>query len=79
MRQLTQKLKSGEMEVQDLPYPQIGKGMIAVRNHFSIISGGTEGSTVSAARKSLIGKAKERPQQAKQVVETLLKQGPYVF
>lgn len=76
MQQLTQKLGSGEMVIQDLPYPQLGKGIIIVKNHYSIISGGTEGSTVSAARKSLIGKAKERPQQVKQVLDTLQKQGP---
>ena len=71
MHQLTQKLGSGKMVIQDLPYPQLGSGMIIVKNHFSIISGGTEGSTVTAARKSLIGKAKERPQQVKQVLDTL--------
>lgn len=76
MQQLTQKLGSGEMVVQELPYPQVSKGMVIVKNHYSIISAGTEGSTVSAARKSLIGKAKERPQQVKQVLDTLKKQGP---
>lgn len=76
MKQLTQKLGSGEMIIQDVPYPQLTKGMIIVKNHYSIISAGTEGSTVVAARKSLIGKAKERPQQVKQVLDTLKKQGP---
>jgi predicted dehydrogenase/threonine dehydrogenase-like Zn-dependent dehydrogenase len=76
MHQLTQKLGSGEMVIQNLPYPQLGSGMIIVKNHFSIISGGTESSTVTTARKSLIGKAKERPQQVKQVIDTLKKQGP---
>lgn len=76
MQQLTQKLGSGDMIIQDVPYPQLGKGMIIVKNHYSIISAGTEGSTVVAARKSLIGKAKERPQQVKQVLDTLKNQGP---
>lgn len=76
MHQLTQKLGSGDMEVQDLPIPQVAEGVILVKNHYSIISGGTEGSTVTAARKSLIGKAKERPQQVKQVIDTLRSQGP---
>ena len=76
MKQLTQKLGSGYMEIQEVPYPQIGKGMIGVKNHYSIISAGTESSTVKAARKSLLGKAKERPQQVKQVLESLKKQGP---
>ncbi|MFT7049600.1 MAG: putative dehydrogenase/threonine dehydrogenase-like Zn-dependent dehydrogenase [Psychroserpens sp.] len=76
MQQLTQKLGSGDMIIQEVPYPQLGKGMVIVKNHYSIISAGTEGSTVVAARKSLIGKAKERPQQVKQVMDTLKKQGP---
>lgn len=76
MQQLTQKLGSGDMVIQEIPYPQLGKGMIIVKNHYSIISAGTEGSTVQAARKSLIGKAKERPQQVKQVIDTIKKQGP---
>ena len=76
MQQLTQKLGSGDMIIQDVPYPQLGKGMVIVKNHYSIISAGTEGSTVVAARKSLLGKAKERPQQVKQVIDTLKKQGP---
>src|SRR4030042_6633620 len=50
--------------------------MIIVRNRYSLISAGTEGSTVSAARKSLLGKAKERPQQVKQVLDILKQQGP---
>ncbi|MCK0178775.1 bi-domain-containing oxidoreductase [Flavobacteriaceae bacterium S0862] len=76
MQQLTQKLGSGDMVIQELPFPQVGKGMVLVKNHYSIISAGTEGSTVQAARKSLFGKAKERPQQVKQVIDTLKKQGP---
>ena len=76
MQQLTQKLGSGEMVIQEFPNPQVGKGMVLVKNHYSLISAGTEGSTVKAARKSLIGKAKERPQQVKQVLDVLKKQGP---
>ena len=76
MKQLTQKLGSGEMIIQEVPCPQLGKGMVLVKTHYSIISAGTEGSTVKAARKSLFGKAKERPQQVKQVIDTLVNQGP---
>jgi predicted dehydrogenase len=75
MEQLTQKLGSGEMSIQELPIPQLTSGMVLVKNHYSLISAGTEGSTVKAARKSLIGKAKERPQQVKQVLDVFRKQG----
>lgn len=76
MEQVTQQLKSGNILVQDLPWPKVGSEMVLVRNHYSLISAGTEGSTTKTARKSLIGKAKERPQQVKQVLDTLKKQGP---
>lgn len=76
MKQLTQKLGSGEMVVQEVPIPNLGPKMVLVKNHFSVISAGTEGSTVTTARKSLFAKAQERPQQVKQVLDTLQKQGP---
>lgn len=76
MNQLTQKLKDGAMQVLEVPMPVLGAGMVLVRNYYSLISAGTESSTVNAARKSLIGKAKERPQQVKQVIDVLAQQGP---
>lgn len=64
------------MGVLDVTVPNLGAGMVLIQNHFSLISAGTEGGTVTAARKSLIGKARERPQQVKQVLDTLKQQGP---
>lgn len=75
MEQLTQKLKDGETKIVDVPFPQCGPRMVLVRNHFSVISAGTEGATANSARKSLLAKAKERPQQVKQVLDVLKKQG----
>jgi len=76
LRQLTQKLKDGKLQIVEVPVPVTPSGMLQVRNVFSVISAGTEGSTVRAARKSLIGKAQERPQQAKQMLDLLKQAGP---
>jgi len=76
MKQLAQKLKNGRIQVIEVPLPVLGQGKVLVRNHYSLISSGTEGSSVTAARKNLIGKAKERPQQVKQVIDVLKQQGP---
>ncbi len=76
MQQLTQKLSDGEMIVQEVPAPVAGKGILLITNYYSVVSTGTEGSTVTAARKSLIGKAKEKPQQVKQVLDVIAQQGP---
>jgi len=75
MEQLTQKLKDGETKIVEVPFPQCGPRMVLVRNHYSVISAGTEGATANSARKSLLAKAKERPQQVKQVLDVLKKQG----
>jgi len=76
MKQFTQKLKNGSIRILEVPLPNLGPGMVLIRNHFSLISAGTESSTVRTARKGLIGKAKERPQQVKQVIDVLKTQGP---
>jgi len=76
LKQLAQKLKNGEIQVLEVPLPVLGPGKVLVRNHYSLISSGTEGSSVTAARKSLVGKAKERPLQVKQVINVLKQQGP---
>jgi len=76
MQQLTQKLKNGKMDIIESPIPSLQKGQILIKTHYSLISAGTEGSTVKAARKGYIGKAKERPQQVMQVIDTLKTQGP---
>jgi len=75
MLQLTQKLKNGDMQVLEVPVPALLPGTVLVRNHYSLISAGTEGSTVKAARMSLLEKAKARPEQVKQVFDTLKSQG----
>jgi len=75
MEELTQKLSNGEMAVQELPIPQLTDGMVLVKNHYSLISAGTEGSTVKAARQNYLAKAKARPQQVAQVMQVLKTQG----
>jgi hypothetical protein len=56
--------------------PNGQKGHVLVRNHYSLISAVTEGRTLKTARKGYIGKAKGRPEQVKQVIDTLKLQGP---
>lgn len=76
MHQFTQKLRSGEINILEVPAPSYSSNHVLIQNYYSLVSAGTESSTVNAARKSLIGKAKERPQHVKQVIDTLKTQGP---
>jgi len=75
MLQLTQNLKTGEMKLLEVPFPTLNPKNILVRVHYSLISAGTEGSKVTTARKGYLGKAKEKPEQVKQVLDTVKKEG----
>lgn len=75
MQQLTQQLKSGFMEILEVPFPALNKGNILIRNHYSVISSGTEGKTVTDARKGYIAKAKSRQKEVKAVIEMVKSNG----
>lgn len=68
MKQLLQHLKTGEIVIEDVPAPVCLPGGVVVRNHFSLVSAGTERATVEFARQSLIGKARSRPDIVRQVM-----------
>ena len=61
MKQIIQSARSGKLEVKNVPAPRADKGEILVRTHASLISAGTERMVVNFAKKSLISKAKARP------------------
>ena len=75
MLQVIQNYKTGKLTVDEVPDPVLKPGGIIVRNHFSLISAGTERTTVSTAQKSLAGKAKSRPDLVKQVVGVARRDG----
>lgn len=60
MKQLTQELKGGKMELIDVPCPTINDNEILVKNLYSVISPGTESKTVIDARKGYIAKARDQ-------------------
>ena len=76
MKQLTQKLKSGEMQILEASIPAMGKGQVLVQNFYSLISAGTEGSTVKAARKGYIGKEKEKARAGDPQMTPVRSSGP---
>lgn len=63
------------MEILEVPFPALNIGRILVRNHYSVISAGTEGKTVSDARKGYLAKAKSRQKEVKQVIEMIKNKG----
>ncbi len=75
MLQVVQNYKTGELKLEEVPVPGIRDGGILVRNRASLISAGTEKMIIDLARKSIAGKAKERPDLVRQVLGKVKKEG----
>lgn len=75
MKQLIQNFKTGKLYVDEVPLPSVSKGMVLVENQYSLISSGTEKSTVKVGKASLLGKARQRPDLVAQVLSNIKKEG----
>lgn len=75
MKQLLQNLRTGETLVADVPAPTPQAGEALVRTAASLVSAGTERMVVEFAEKSLLGKARSRPDLVRQVVDKARREG----
>lgn len=75
MKQIIQSVKTGELALVDVPPPSLGSRSILVRTHASLVSAGTERNMVSFAEKSLLDKARSRPDLVRQVIDKARRDG----
>ena len=75
MKQVVQSYKTGEVALRDVVVPQCGNKRILVRTRHSLISLGTERSTIELGRKSLLGKAASRPDLVRRAWDKAKKEG----
>lgn len=75
MKQVTQTLRTGVINVNDVPIPTLSDKFILVRNTASVISAGTEKNKIDMGKKSLLQKAKARPDLVKQVIKKIQTEG----
>ncbi len=68
-------MKSGEIRVEKLPPPAMKSGGILVKNHFSLISAGTEKSSVDLGKMNLLQKARSRPDDVKKILQEIKQNG----
>jgi predicted dehydrogenase len=76
VRQISQNYKTGELAIVEVAEPRAPRRGILVETRVSLISAGTERTIVDLARKSLLGKARERPDLVKRVIEKARREGP---
>src|SRR5512140_3651214 len=75
MKQLLQNLKNGKTTVADVPVPTPQKGEVLICTAASLVSAGTERMLVEFAEKSLVGKARSRPDLVRQVLDKAHREG----
>jgi predicted dehydrogenase len=75
MLQIIQNYRTGKIELADVPVPHCGSNSILVKNISSLISIGTERAIIDLGKKSLLGKAKARPDLVKRFLDKAKKEG----
>jgi predicted dehydrogenase/threonine dehydrogenase-like Zn-dependent dehydrogenase len=75
MKQLLQNIRSGKTTIAEVPVPTPPPGMALVKVSASLVSAGTERMVVEFAEKSLAGKARSRPDLARQVLDKARREG----
>jgi predicted dehydrogenase/threonine dehydrogenase-like Zn-dependent dehydrogenase len=69
LRILALTFSDGAVSVQETPSPVLTPGCIRVATLHSAVSPGTEGNKIRTGRQSLLGKARSRPDQVRQVLD----------
>ena len=75
MKQLLQNVKNGKTTVEDVPVPTPREGMALVKISATLVSAGTERMVVEFAEKTLVGKARSRPDLVKQTLDKAKREG----
>ncbi|MFZ6026245.1 MAG: bi-domain-containing oxidoreductase [Chloroflexota bacterium] len=75
MKQLLQNLKTGTTVVIEVPTPTPQAGEALIRTAASLVSAGTERMVVEFAEKSLVGKARSRPDLVRQLIDKARREG----
>lgn len=75
MKQVLQHLRSGEIEVAELPSPLVRPGHLLTQTSRTLISAGTERMLVEFGRAGLIAKARSQPEKVKQVLDKIRTDG----
>lgn len=77
MKQVLQDPSTGEIDVAETPAPRLLAGTVLVRIAASAVSAGTERASSEFAGKSLLQKAKARPDLVREVIAKLRRDGVF--
>jgi predicted dehydrogenase/NADPH:quinone reductase-like Zn-dependent oxidoreductase len=75
MKQVVLSPRTGALDVAEVPLPQVRRGTVLVRNAASVVSAGTERLVIELAGKSLVGKARARPDLVREALNKVRRDG----
>lgn len=75
MKQVLQNMRDGKPAVVEVPVPTPRAGQALVKVAASLVSAGTERMLVEFGEKSLLGKARSRPDLVRQVLDKMKREG----
>ncbi|HUK45962.1 MAG TPA: bi-domain-containing oxidoreductase, partial [Terriglobales bacterium] len=75
MKQIVQSARTGKIAVAEVPAPRVKPGRVLVKIAASIVSAGTERAAAEFASKTLIGKARSRPDLVREVLNKVRRDG----
>ena len=75
MKQIFQDLRSGTIEVAEVPCPQADSGQLLIRTSRSLISAGTERMLLDFGKANPIEKARQQPEKVRMVLDKIKTDG----
>jgi len=75
MKQILLHTRSGDIEIAELPCPQVSSGSLLIQTRKSLISAGTERTLVEFGKANLLSKVRQQPDKVKQVLDKIKTDG----
>lgn len=75
MKQIIQSFKTGETILEEIPAPQVRKGVVLIQTSRTLVSLGTERMLVEFGKSNLLSKARQQPDKVKQVLDKIKSEG----
>lgn len=75
MKQALVSLRTGTVELAEVPTPATRPGCVVIQTRASLVSAGTERMLVDFGRSGLLDKARTQPEKVKQVLEKVMRDG----
>ncbi len=75
MKQILQSLKTGNVELADVPCPAPGRGQLLIRSSRTLVSAGTERMLVDFGKAGWLAKAQQQPDKVRMVLSKIRTDG----